>query len=475
MNKSVLTELNKIEAVRAKVIESMENYTNQRYLYTMPYETLNLTNPANSNEIGISINDVYVAVKQIQDYTGEIYRQFELYKVYENEGKTDIKKIAETDLEGKIVPDKDAREITDEIVKLQNHIKKLAEHGQNLKVAGLDKDGRLDAYIQIMNREIAIMSAAQKEHKDDKLMLKNKKKEEVQKASDDKEEQRNNIALGMGIDPQDIYQITEIQDRLFYENNNIPGTSGAFAIRKRDGELLIVTPTSDGMGYEKCNAFGESTNEMGRTAVMTNDDNKITESNTYGAVYSEKDDDLRYCYIYGQYGEIEIVEQRRVFGNRSGQTMGDNDIWSPSRKITTDNLALEDIDNKGIGPDNETRNMMNKHTMENYDVNDEAARYRNERDPESLNPQDIADGEARAEFAYNKILEELKIRGIEPTSEQKEKIMQDIEGSEQSFGDEDVKNYCDNFEEQKQAEENERNTTEEKTLAGDALKRRFGI
>ena len=471
MDKKVLTELNKVEAVRVKVIENMQDYTNQRYLYTMPYETLNLTNPISENEIGISINDVYIAVKQVEDSAGEISRQFELYKVYEN---SDVIKIAETNLDGKIVPDKNAREITNEIVKLQNHIKKLAENGQDLKVAGLDKNGNLDAYIQMVDREITILSKFQKEHFDNKLMLDNKKKEEVKKASDDKNEQRNNIALGMGIDPQDIYQITEIQDRLFYENNNIPGTSGAFAIRKRDGELLIVTPTSDGMGYEKCEAFGKATNEMGRTAVMTNDNNKITESNTYGAVYSEKDDHLRYCFIYGQYGEIEIVEQRRVYGNRSGQTMGDNDTWSPSRKITTDNLALDDIDNKGIGPDNETRNMMNKHTMENYDVNDEAARYRNQDNPESLNPQDISDGDARAESAYNKIVNELKTRGIELTSEESEELLKKLKDSGQSFDDEDVKIYCDNFEHEKQAEENERNTTEERTLEGDALKRRFG-
>lgn len=52
--------------------------------------------------------------------------------------------------------------------------------------------------------------------------------------------------------------------------------------------------------------------------------------------------------------------------------------------------------------------------------------------------------------------------------------MKKLKDSGQSFYDEDVKIYCDNFEHEKQAEENERNTTEERTLEGDALKRRFG-
>lgn len=467
-------EVHKIEAVREKVIEGMEDSTNQRYLYTIPYERLNLTNPTSADEIGISIEDVYVAVKQIQDSTGEIRRQFELYKIDESDDKSEVKKIAETDSTGKIVQDKDAKEITDEIIKLQNLIRKQAENGVALKIAGLDENGELDAYIQMVDREITVLSKSQKERLDGKPKLDNKKKEDAQKASDEKDEQRNNIALGMGIDPQDIYQITEIEDRLFYENNNIPGTRGAYAIRKRDGELQIVTPTTDGRGYEKCPAFGESTNEMGRTAVMTNDDNKITESNTYGAVYSANDDHLRYCFIYGPYGSIEIVEQRRVFGNRSGQTMGDNDTWSPSRKITTDNLALADVDNKGIGPDNDTRTMMNKHTMENYDVNEEAAIYRNQDNPESLNPEDISDGDVKASSAHNKITEELKSRGIELTSDESAELLQKLKDSGQSFDDEDVQRYCDAYEHTKQAEEKVKEAEEERTLAGDALKRRYG-
>lgn len=476
MAKEVLKEVNKMEAVREKVIEGMEDYTNQRYLYTMPYERLYLSNPTSEDEIGISIDEVYVAVKQIQDSTGEIRRQFELYKVYEDGDEAEVKKIAETDSEGKIVQDKDARELTDEIIKLQNLIRKQAENGVALKAAGLDKNGELDAYIQMVDREITVLSKSQKERFDGQKALNNKKKEDAQKASDEKEEQRNNIALGMGIDPQDIYQITEIKDRLFYENNDIPGTSGAYAIRKRDGELQIVAPSPDGRGYEKCPAFGESTNEMGRTAVMTNDDNKITESNTYGAVYSEKDDHLRYCFIYGQYGAIEIVEQRRVFGNRSGQTMGDNDTWSPSRKITTDNLALADIDNKGIGADNDTRTMMNKHTMENYDVNEEAAIYRNQDKPESLNPEDISDGDVKAASAHRKITDELQSRGQELTSDESAELLQKLKDSGQSFDDDDVQRYCDAYEHTKQVEEQvqEVEVEEERTLAGDALKRRFG-
>ena len=465
-------EVKKIEAIRAKVIDGMEDYTNQRYLYTIPYESLYLSNPTNTDEIGISMQDVYIAVKQIQESTGEIRRQFELYKM----NGEDPKKIAETDPSGKIVQDKDAKEITDEIIKLKNLIKKQEENGIALKVAGLDKNEELDAYIRMIDREITVLSKEQKEHFDDKTKLDNKKKEDAQIESDKKDAQRNDIAVGLGIDPQDIYQITEIQDRLFYENNNIPGTRGAFAIRKRDGELQIVTPDSNEKGYEKCEAFGESTNEMGRTAVMTNDDNKITESNTYGAVYSANDDHLRYCFIYGPYGSIEIVEQRRIFGNRSGQTMGDNDTWSPSRKITTDNIALADMDNKGIGADNDTRAMMNMHTKENYDMNQEAAIYRNQDDPESLNPEDLSDGDVKAISAHKKITEELKNRGFELTPDESAELLQKLKESGQSFDDNDVKMYCDAYEHTKKAEENEQNQNihEEKTLAGDALKRRFG-
>ena len=208
-NEELQEKITKMKVIRQKVLEGMEDNLNERYLYTLPYDQFYLTNSDKTEEVGFAKQDIYIAVKQLQDSEGKIKRMFELYD-------NDMNKFAETGEDGRLKYDK---EITDELVKMKQLLQKQnEEQGTNFEIAGLDKDGELEAYMQMMNHEIISVTAEQKKEieknkKEPKDRgLDNKVDEKAKEAMNEKEQKTQEVADDLGIDPQDIYQISQIKD-----------------------------------------------------------------------------------------------------------------------------------------------------------------------------------------------------------------------------------------------------------------------
>lgn len=466
----------KLKVIRQKVIEGLENELNQRYLYTIPYNEFYLTNSDKPQEVGFSKQDVFVAVKQLEDAEGNIKR---LYEIYNN----NTEKIAETDENGRIKYDK---EITEELVKMKQLLeKKNDEQGTNLKIAGLDDKGEIEAYIRMYQNEIISLTAKQKEEMDNnKLDDKNKKLENVKdekamNANDKNELKTMEIANDLGIDPQDIYQITEIKDDTFLRSEGIKNANELSAIKTRDGSLQIVTKNAEGK-FEKSKDFGEGTKETGRTTYVTNNYNNMKETNTYGAISFNNDPNKRIAARMGTYGEIELIKQERVTSNPDGHTMSNEETWSPGVLVQTDNTARGDMDLDGEY--SRTKRVFNKMERDNLRMNEESTTIR-EHGGENLTVQDIADDSTRGIATFEKVQVELNNRGIEMTEEDKERIKQSFIEKGTTFCQEEVEEFCDKYEAyKKQQEENEQTKKEDKdkdsddsnerTLAGDALERR---
>ena len=307
-------KVTKMKVIRQKVIEGMEDKLNERYLYTLPYDQFYITNSDKDDEVGFAKQDIYIAVKQLQDSEGKIKRLFELY---DNE----MNKFAETGEDGRLKYDK---EITDELVKMKQLLQKQnEEQGTNFEIAGLDKEGELEAYMQMMNREIVSLTAEQKKELDNKEKnpkdrgLDNKVDEQAKEAMDEKEQKTQEVAEDLGIDPQDIYQINQIRDDSFLRSEGIKNGEELSAIKTRDGALKMVSKNAEGK-FEESPDFKNSTNEMGRTTYATNEYNNMKETNTYGAIYFANDPNKRLSARIGQYGELEVIKQERVTSNPGG-------------------------------------------------------------------------------------------------------------------------------------------------------------
>ena len=181
----------KMKVIREKVIRGMEDNLNERYLYTLPYDEFYLTNSDKTEKVGFAKKDIYIAVKQLQDSDGKIKRLFELYD-------SDTNKFAETDKDGRLKYDK---EITDELVKMKQLLQKQnEEQGTNFEIAGLDKNGELEAYMQMTDHEILSVTAEQKKELDSKnknpkkRSLENKVDDEAKESMNQKEQKTQEIA-----------------------------------------------------------------------------------------------------------------------------------------------------------------------------------------------------------------------------------------------------------------------------------------
>lgn len=481
-NKEELQEkVIKMKAIRQKAIESMENNLNERYLYVLPYKEFYLTNSDKTDEVGFAKKDIFIVVKQLEESEGKIKRAFELYD-------NDTNKFAETDENGRI---KYEKEITDELIKMKQLLQKQnEEQGTNFKIAGLDKDGELEAYMQMMNREIISVTAEQKKQlerkgkKEDKAGLENKIDENAKDSMEQKEQQTQEIAEDLGIDPQDIYQMTQIKDDTFLKSEGIENGKDLCAVKTRDGSLKVVSKNAEGK-FEESPDFKNGSNEVGRTTYATNDHNNMKETNTYGTIYFANDPNKRLSARMGTYGEIELIRQERVTSNTRGTTMSDYETWSPGVAIQTDNTAIGDMDLDGEY--SATKVVFNKKDRDNIRMNEESATIR-EHGGGNLKSKDIANDSVRGIAAFERVLVELNNRGVNLTSDEKEELQQKFEDKGITFCDKDAKAFCNRYEkykenkdkeiepnpQQKDEEEKDKKQeeTEERTLAGDALKRR---
>lgn len=468
-------KVTKMKVIRQKVIEGMEDKLNERYLYTLPYDQFYITNSDKDDEVGFAKQDIYIAVKQLQDSEGKIKRLFELY---DNE----MNKFAETGEDGRLKYDK---EITDELVKMKQLLQKQnEEQGTNFEIAGLDKEGELEAYMQMMNREIVSLTAEQKKELDNKEKnpkdrgLDNKVDEQAKEAMDEKEQKTQEVAEDLGIDPQDIYQINQIRDDSFLRSEGIKNGEELSAIKTRDGALKMVSKNAEGK-FEESPDFKNSTNEMGRTTYATNEYNNMKETNTYGAIYFANDPNKRLSARIGQYGELEVIKQERVTSNPGGETMNNDETWSPGVLVQSDNTATSDLDLGGRYSTNKV--VFNKIDRDNIRMNEESATIR-EHGGENLTVKDIANDSTRGIATFERVKVELNKRGIELTSQEKEELQQKFEQKGVTFCKDEVETFCDKYEKYKENKENKENKeqqendpeqdTEERTLAGDALKRR---
>lgn len=473
--KEIQEKVTKMKVIRQKVLEGMQDNLNERYLYTLPYDQFYLTNSDNTDEVGFAKQDIYVAVKQLQDSEGKIKRLFELYD-------NDMNKFAETGEDGRLRYDK---EITDELVKMKQLLQKQnEEQGTNFEIAGLDKNGELEAYMQMMNHEIVSLTAEQKKEieKQEKGSkdrgLDNQVDEKAKEAIDEKEQKTQEVADDLGIDPQDIYQISQIKDDSFLRSEGITNGNELCAIKTRDGMLKMVSKNSEGK-FEESPDFRNSSNEMGHTTYATNEHNNLQETNTYGAIYFANDANKRLSARIGQYGELEVIKQERVTSNPEGKTMSNDETWSPGVLVQSDNTATSDLDLGGRYSTNKV--VFNKIDRDNNRMNEESATIREHRG-ENLTVEDIANDSTRGIATFERVKVELNKRGIKLNSQEKKELQQKFEQKGVTFCKDEVETFCDKYEKYKENKKNKKNKeqqendpeqdTEERTLAGDAIKRR---
>lgn len=486
-----------MKAIRQKVIEKMESdidngkYVNERFMYIIPYEQFYLTNSNKNDEVGFAKQDVYVAVKQMMDKYGDTKRLFEIYD-------KDLKEIAETDSTGRIKYDK---EITEDLIKMKNAIDKQNEERQtsNLKIAGLNEKGELEAYMKYMNGKIVSLTREQKENleknknqkdKEQKLedkSLENDVDEKAKNAADEKEKKTRQIAKNLGINPEDIYQMTQIKDDTFLRSEGISNGNELCAIRTRDGKLKMVSKDSKGDFIESPD-FVNGSAEGGRTTYATNDSNNMKKKNTYGSIYFRNDSNKRISMVLGQYGEMEIVRQERVTSNPSGISMSSYDEWSPGVLVQSDTTGYNDVDRGGV--DSKTKVVFNKRDFGNLRMNEESATIR-EHGGENLTVSDISKDDIRGMSSFNKVEQELEKRGIEIPENEKEELIARFTDKGITYCDEEVQEFCNKYEvykenkekedkekqEQNQKQDDEKNIEsrehdEERTLENDALRRR---
>lgn len=473
--KEIQEKVTKMKVIRQKVLEGMQDNLNERYLYTLPYDQFYLTNSDKTEEVGFAKQDIYVAVKQLQDSEGKIKRLFELYD-------SEMNKFAETGEDGRLKYDK---EITDELVKMKQLLQKQnEEQGTNFKIAGLDKDGELEAYMQMMNHEIISVTAEQKKEIEKNKKgpkdrgLDNKVDEKAKEAIDEKEQKTQEVADDLGIDPQDIYQISQIKDDSFLRSEGITNGNELCAIKTRDGMLKMVSKNSEGK-FEESPDFRNSSNEMGHTTYATNEHNNLQETNTYGAIYFANDANKRLSARIGQYGELEVIKQERVTSNPEGKTMSNDETWSPGVLVQSDNTATSDLDLGGRYSTNKV--VFNKIDRDNNRMNEESATIREHRG-ENLTVEDIANDSTRGIATFERVKVELNKRGIKLNSQEKKELQQKFEQKGVTFCKDEVETFCDKYEKYKENKKNKKNKeqqendpeqdTEERTLAGDAIKRR---
>lgn len=423
------------------------------------YKNLYLTNPSKFNEVSLRLENVYVVIKAQRN---KIEKEINIYNKDKN-------LIAKTDSDNRVIY---GREITEEILKLKNYIKEMKEQGKNYKLPDTDKDGKIITYLDEFDKDLVTMNKFQrekyKELKQNGRNGKNEIKKDIQKnCIENKKENgmmKNIVSSDLGIKSEDIKQVTAIKDDLFYDNNPKVARNNAMLVELKTGEIYVVSTNEKGE-YEKTAGFENSTAEHARANIITNDDNKIKEENTYGALYSENNKDVRYVITYGSYGAVKLAEERRITLNKSGETIEQH--WTPGREVETDNTLMEDRNREGISQSNTTRNMYMK--SKNYDINDEAARLQKS-EGEEITVEDITDeSNVRIDNAVEEIKTKLKENGIDISDKDEEKIREDVTNGviekDEVYSDETVEDYCKEY-------ENEKEDNEERTLENDAINKR---
>lgn len=362
----------RIDLIEQTVIqEQAERYGDgeirEHILDMQDYKSLPITTASNPGEVGLVLEDV-ILLRKIKTLANK-----EKIPVYELFGENGVK-ILETQDDGLMKFDK---EIFEELIK--DKIKAIQAAGYD--VAGIDVDGNLDSFFEMINGKVIAINREQKERLDkgsDKEALRESidgetadpeietsedrvdEQEQMQKMQTEQQAQEQ-VSKELGVD---VHQITKVDDPIFRMNN--PQTRGKdlYVVLTHNDEVKFVN-MEDGVPKE-AEGFKNSGKASGRTTKIVHDQDMLNDNevNTYGEIYPTGHDNMRYTIEKGQYGEIKLVEQIRYDGNKMSET----DKWI-SREVESSNTNYLDINREGAeNSDNITARTFNQ-ASQNTDAN----------------------------------------------------------------------------------------------------------
>ena len=333
------------------------------------YRSLPITTASQENEVGLVLSDVILVSKLKELPNGEAIPVYELF------GENGVK-ILETQDDGLMKFD---REIFEDMIK--DKIKAIQATGYD--VAGIDIDGNLESFFELINGKVIAINKEQKERLDrgsDKEALRDDidgetANPEIETSEDrereDEQQRQNREQMEQQVMEHSqetlgftIHQMTKVDDPVFRMNN--PQTRGheLYIALTHDGQAKFIT-LDDGVPKE-AEGFERSSNASGRTTRVLNDNDSLedNEINTYGEIYPSNRSNIRYSIERGQYGEIKLVEQIRYDGNKMSET----DKWI-SREVESNNTNYLDINREGAeNSDNITARTFNQ-ASQNTDAN----------------------------------------------------------------------------------------------------------
>lgn len=362
----------RIDIIEQTVVqEQVERYgkgvSKEQILDMQDYKSLPITTASNPGEVGLVLEDV-ILLRKIKTLANK-----EKIPVYELFGENGVK-ILETQDDGLMKFDK---EIFEELIK--DKIKAIQTAGYD--VAGIDVDGNLDSFFEMINGKVIAINREQKERLDrgsDKEALRESidgetadpeietsedrvdEQEQMQKMQTEQQAQEQ-VSKELGVD---VHQITKVDDPIFRMNN--PQTRGKdlYVVLTHNDEVKFVN-MEDGVPKE-AEGFKNSGKASGRTTKIVHDQDMLNDNevNTYGEIYPTGHDNMRYTIEKGQYGEIKLVEQIRYDGNKMSET----DKWI-SREVESSNTNYLDINREGAeNSDNITARTFNQ-ASQNTDAN----------------------------------------------------------------------------------------------------------
>lgn len=333
------------------------------------YKSLPITTASQEDEVGLVLQDVILVSKIKELPNGET---IPVYEVFGENGA----KILETQDDGLMKFD---REIFEDMIK--DKIKAIQATGYD--VAGIDIDGNLESFFELINGKVIAINKEQKERLDrgsDKEALRDdidgetanpeiETSEDIEKEDEQQRQDRAKMEQQVIEHSQEtlgftIHQMTKVDDPVFRMNN--PQTRGheLYIALTHDGQAKFIT--LDGGVPKEAEGFENSSNASGRTTRILNDNDSLedNEINTYGEIYPSNRSNMRYSIERGQYGEIKLVEQIRYDGNKMSET----DKWI-SREVESGNTNYLDINREGAeNSDNITARTFNQ-ASHNTDAN----------------------------------------------------------------------------------------------------------
>lgn len=480
--------------------DTNEIRNNEHLLYAVPYNSLPITSPKSESEEAITLENIILAVKErIVDEYGSAARIFELYT-------EDGEKIGGTDEDGRMIYDK---EIMDELIK--DKIKIIRESGK--EPAGLDSLNRVESVFEMIGRRLVVMNEEEKERldtsEDKRLCLaeltnEHDKKEMKEQADqsidyDLKNVEQENMAINqMSQDLSiDVHKITQINphDGAFWENNPDIKTRAAYAVLTTDGKLQIVG--SNNGKFEPVDGFSNPSNESGRTTVIKNDEDNLQDNvrNTYGALYSNRNPNMRYTLEYGQYGEIKLVEQIRL----GSGAMEQSDKYV-SREVANSNTNFMEQNLEGNdSSDNITIRTFRQYKGTNRDakvygnsngrggVSEIGHVMKNDKHRDYTMQHFSANEDSRVVKAFEEISDELNSRNISLDPDDEKTLTQMLrnylKNNDKIICREEVIDYANEMQLRKQTQERgaqsqdvddqDQGDGNERTLGGDAYERRM--